>query len=187
MQPNSQNHKHKPKQQITKKIALTAIMAALTTVATFIIQIPVPATGGYLNFGDIIIFVTALTFGPTVGGFAGGIGSALSDVLSGYAFTFAPATLVIKGFEGAIAGAISNQRQIWRDILAVTIAGAEMVTGYFLAEFFPLHIGWAAATEIPGNIVQVVVGAIIGVPIALILRRSLPKGWTKMARPKKAI
>ncbi|HTY76099.1 MAG TPA: ECF transporter S component [Candidatus Nanoarchaeia archaeon] len=165
--------------RVTVIIALSGVMAALVAVATFIIQIYVPATGGYINFGDIMIFVSALMFGPLVGGIAGGVGSALSDVLSGYAFTYAPFTLVIKGFEGAIAGSISNRKQVWRDILAVTIAGVEMVGGYFLAEFFPLHIGWAALTEVPGNIAQITVGGAIGIPLALVLRRRLPEAWRK--------
>jgi uncharacterized membrane protein len=163
--------------RITVILALSGVMAALVAVATFIIQIPVAATGGYLNFGDIMIFVTALTFGPAVGGLAGGIGSFISDVAGGYAATYAPFTLVIKGVEGVIAGAISNRKQAWRDVVAVAFAGVEMVTGYFLAEFYPLHLGWAAALEVPGNILQIVVGAIIGIPIALILRRRLPLTW----------
>lgn len=174
---------NKPKKtlltKVTVVIALSAVMAALVTVATFIIQIYVPATGGYINFGDIMIFVSALTFGPVVGGIAGGFGSSLSDVLSGYAFTFAPFTLIIKGFEGTIAGLISNRRNVWRDIIAVILAGVEMVSGYFLAEFYPLHIGWAALTEVPGNISQIAVGGAIGIPVALILRRRLPKTWLK--------
>ncbi len=162
--------------RIVVVLALSSVMAALVAVATFFIQIPVPATGGYINFGDIMIFVSALTFGPIVGGLAGGIGSAISDTIGGY-FLYAPFTLIIKGIEGALAGQISNRKALWRDIIAVTVAGAEMVSGYFLAEFFPLHIGWAALAEVPGNVTQIVVGAAIGIPIALILRRRLPKSW----------
>ena len=106
-------------------------MAALVAVATFLVQVPIPATKGYLNFGDIMIFVSALTFGPIVGGFAGGVGSAISDVASGYAY-FAPFTLIIKGAEGLIAGLISNRLSRKRDIIAVVVAGVEMVSGYFL-------------------------------------------------------
>ena len=158
-------------------ISLSAVMAALVAVATLLIQIPVPATGGYINLGDIMIFVSALTFGPIVGGLAGGIGSSISDVISGYAL-YAPFTLIIKGFEGTIAGAISNRKQVWRDIIAVTVAGIQMVGGYFLAEFFPLGLKWAALAEVPGNITQIIVGAAAGIPIAWGLRRILPKNWT---------
>ena len=164
------------KKPIALSVARASIMAALVFVATFMVQIYNPATRGYLNFGDIMIFISALTFGPTVGGFAGGIGSALSDAVSGYGF-YAPFTLVIKGLEGATAGLISNRQRIWRDIIAVTVAGTVMVTGYFIAEFFPLQIGWAALAEVPGNISQIIVGAAIGIPIAIGLRRSLPKSW----------
>lgn len=158
-------------------------MAALVAVATFLVQIPIPATKGYLNFGDIMIFVGALVFGPIVGGFAGGVGSAISDVSGGYV-TFAPFTLVIKGFEGIIAGLISNRLSKRRDVLAVVIAGIEMVLGYFLAEFFGLSEGWAAATEVPFNVLQIVAGGIIGVPIAIILSRRLPESWKASARAR---
>ena len=96
------------KKTVTLLVAQAGIMAALVAVATFLVQIPIPATKGYLNFGDIMIFITALTFGPIVGGFAGGVGSAISDVASGYAY-FSPFTLIIKGAEGIIAGLISNR------------------------------------------------------------------------------
>lgn len=96
------------KRRLTLLLARSAIMAALVAVATFIVQIPNPATKGYFNIGDIMIFVSALTFGPIVGGFAGSVGSAISDVAGGYGY-FAPFTFVIKGVEGIIAGLISNR------------------------------------------------------------------------------
>jgi uncharacterized membrane protein len=160
-------------------------MAALVAVATFFPQIPIPATKGYLNFGDIMIFVSALSFGPLVGGFAGGVGSAISDVASGYAY-FAPFTLIIKGAEGLIAGLISNRLSRKRDITAVIIAGVEMVSGYFLAEFFGLSEGWAALSEVPFNILQIAVGGIVGIPIAIILRKRLPEAWRNYRTQQKA-
>src|SRR3990170_8576777 len=122
--------------------ALSGVMAALVAIATFIVQIPNPATRGYINFGDIMIFISALSFGPIVGGFAGSVGSSIADIVSGYGY-FAPFTFVIKGIEGVIAGLISNRVSIRRDVLAVIFAGSEMIIGYFLAEFFPLQLGWA--------------------------------------------
>jgi uncharacterized membrane protein len=155
-------------------VALMGVMAALVAATTFAVQIYIPATRGYLNFGDIMIFISALIFGPIIGGFAGGVGSAISDVAGGYAY-FAPYTLLIKGVEGFIAGSISNRISYRRDVLAVIIAGSEMITGYFLAEFYPLQSGWAALSEVPANIVQIVAGGLVGLPIALIVRRRLPE------------
>jgi uncharacterized membrane protein len=59
----------------------------------------------------------------------------------------------------------------------VIFAGSEMIGGYFLAEFFPLQLGWASLTEVPGNISQIVVGGIVGVSITLILRKRIPETW----------
>jgi uncharacterized membrane protein len=164
----------KKEELVLIQAALSGVLAALVAVATAIVQIPNPPTRGYINLGDIMIFVSALTFGPIVGGIAGSVGSSISDVVTGYGY-FAPFTFVIKGTEGALAGLISNKTKVSRDVLAVIVAGIEMITGYFLAEFFPLQYGWAAATEIPGNISQILVGGVVGIPIAIIIRRRLPE------------
>jgi len=160
------------------QVALSGVMAALVAVATFFVQIPNPATRGYINFGDIMIFVSALTFGPAVGGLAGSIGSSIADIASGYGY-FAPFTFVIKGAEGFIAGLISNKLSVRRDIVAVILGGSEMILGYFIVEFFPLQLGWAALTEVPGNISQIIVGAFVGILVTLILRKRLPEMWVK--------
>lgn len=68
----------------TRKLTITALMAALVTIVTMTISIPI-GMQGYLNFGDILIFASALLFGPQVALIAGGLGSALADLLSGYA------------------------------------------------------------------------------------------------------
>jgi uncharacterized membrane protein len=171
-----ENQFEKQRQARLIQVAYCAVMAALVAIATALVQIPVPATKGYLNFGDIMIFVSALVFGPIIGGFAGSVGSSLSDVATGYAY-FAPYTFLIKGIEGTLAGLISNRKNVRRDIIAVVFAGTEMVTGYFLAEFFPLQIGWAASAEVPVNILQIAVGGLIGIPLASIIRRRLPQPW----------
>ena len=85
---------------------LFALLIALTTVATMVVQIPTPPTQGYINVGDSMIYVSALLFGPLAGLLAGGIGSALADWLTGYG-QFAPYTLVIKGLEGLVVGLIA--------------------------------------------------------------------------------
>ena len=89
----------------SKTIAVYALMSALVTVATFAIRIPMVATDGYLNIGDGIVLFCGVAFGPAAGFIAGGIGSALADLISGYAHWILP-TLIIKGAEGALAGVI---------------------------------------------------------------------------------
>jgi len=61
---------------------MTAVCMALTCIATMLIQIPIPL--GYAHLGDSVILITAYLFGPVVGALAGGIGSAMADILTGY-------------------------------------------------------------------------------------------------------
>jgi uncharacterized membrane protein len=153
------------------QLSLMAVMSALVAVGTLIVQIP-NTMGGYFNVGDVMIFVSALTFSPLIGGVAGGLGSAIADLI-GFP-VFALPTLIIKGVEGLLAGLISNKKSLYRDVIAVVVAGAEMVVGYFLVEVYLWGVGSALAEILP-NIAQVSLGGLVGVPIALILRRRLPE------------
>jgi uncharacterized membrane protein len=161
------------RENLLVQISLMAIMAALVAVGTMVIRIPNPM-GGYFNVGDVMIFVAALTFNPLIGGFAGGVGSAIADAI-GFPMFVIP-TLIIKGFEGLIAGAISNRKSMFRDVLAVVLAGCEMIVGYFLVEWLVLQWGLGGAlAEVPTNVAQIVVGGIVGIPIAFVVRRRLPE------------
>lgn len=152
-------------------IALIAVMTALVAVGTLIVRIPNPM-GGYFNVGDVMIFVAALTFSPLVGGVAGGLGSAIADII-GFPL-FAIPTLLIKGLEGLIAGLVTNKKSIIRDVLAIIMAGTEMIVGYFLVELYLWGVGGALA-EVPANIAQIAIGGLLGIPISLVLRRRLPE------------
>jgi len=85
------------------KVAKLALSIALVAAATAIFTIYVPATRGYFNLGETMVYFIALYFGPFIGAFAGGVGSALADLLLGYTI-YAPATLLIKAAEGWAAG-----------------------------------------------------------------------------------
>lgn len=162
----------KPKNLLVQ-LSLMTVMTTLVAVGTLTIRIPNPM-GGYFNVGDVMIFVAALTFDPIVGGFAGGVGSAIADLI-GFPVFVIP-TLIIKGLEGTLAGLIANRKSTIRDILAVAIGGIEMVVGYFLVEAYPLQWGLGGAlAEVPGNIAQVVIGGLVGIPVAYLVRRRLPE------------
>jgi len=161
------------KKNASIQLSLTVIMTTLVTVSTLAIQIP-NSMGGYFNLGDVMIFVTSLTFGPIIGGIAGGLGSAIADIISFPIFTIP--TLFIKGLEGLIAGIVSDKEHKYRDVFAIIFAGIEMVTGYFLIEWLVLQWNIALAlAEVPANIIQVAFGGVIGIPIAYLLRKRLPE------------
>ena len=88
-----------------KKIVMSALFAALACVATMSIRIPTPGTGGYIHPGDAIVILSGIVLGPLWGLLAGGIGSALADLLGGY-FIYVPITFIIKGMVALTAGLI---------------------------------------------------------------------------------
>ena len=83
-------------------IPLVAIMTAVTTVLTMFVKIPTP-TRGYLNLSDTMIFFSSYAFGPWVGGIIGGLGPALSDLISGYP-QWAIFTFIIDGLQAVLVG-----------------------------------------------------------------------------------
>jgi len=157
----------------TLKLSFIGIMCALTTVVTWVLPIPMPATEGYINFGDAVIFITALFAGPVPAMIVGGIGSMLADIIGGY-MHWAGFTLLIKGLEGLFCGLIvkkfNKKDKFYIDILGLVAAGVWMVVGYYFAG--AILYGWAGSLEsLPGNCIQA--GVSIGVAYALyaILKR----------------
>jgi len=166
--------------EITFSLAVASVSAALVCITTIFFRIDIPATSGYFNIGEAIIYVTALLFGSYVGGIAGGLGAALADLL-GYP-VFAPGTLVIKGLEGVIVGFLNRKlfKQTSRASLSAVVSmiagGLEMVAGYFIYETAILKIGVEAAiAEVPFNIVQMLVGLVIAIPLTQVLLRIFPQ------------
>ena len=162
------------------KLAMAAVFAALVCVATLAFVISIPATSGYFNLGETVIYTAALLFGPLVGGIAGGAGAAIADIL--VAAHFAPGTLIVKGLEGAIVGLLHKkiQKRTRRLSLSATasviIGGLEMVAGYFIYEQLVLSYPLAnALVEVPFNIVQMLVGLVVAVPIMHIILRAFPQ------------
>ena len=95
---------------IILNIAIMAILTALETILTATVSIPIPATTGYFNVGEGLIYFTAVLFGPYIGAFVGGVGAAFADVLGPYAI-FAPGTFIAKGAEGFIVGLVFKYLQ----------------------------------------------------------------------------
>jgi len=91
-----------------RTLAEMVIFSALVAAATMVFSVYVPATRGYFNVGEIMVYTSALLTGPVVGAFAGGVGSMIADIALGYTH-YAPATLVIKGLEGFIVGYLSRR------------------------------------------------------------------------------
>lgn len=153
-----------------KLLVRYAVLIALTTVMTIVIHIPTIGTEGYLNLGDMVVFLAAIILGKKGGFIVGGFGSAMADLLLGYTH-YVPITLIVKGLEGFIAGSLLETEIGQRKpIIATSIAGIFMAFGYFVPEIF--MYGKAAIASIPGNIVQGLLGAVTSVVLYTALKRA---------------
>lgn len=156
-----------------RRIAIAAVMTAVIYVMTRIIQIPTPARG-FIHLGDAAVLFAAFAFGPWVGMVAGALGTTLVDLTSGYA-QWAVFTFVIHGIEGYVAGRIGHGRTDLPTLILAALAGAVvLVPGYFLAGVILEGMGGALG-ELPGNVFQMLGGAIIGIPLYLAVRRAYPR------------
>lgn len=177
--------------QNIKKLVVSALLAAMTCVATMIIKIPTP-TLGYIHPGDSFVLLCGVILGPWVGGLAAGIGSMFSDIFSGYA-SWAIPTLIIKALTACVAGLLFHKlknvfKQKTGQFAAIILGGlvgeAIMVCGYFAYEAVLAALGSGAfnqatlaagfassATGIPFNIVQGVVGILIATLLLPVLEK----------------
>lgn len=170
-----------------KQLVLTALLAALSCVATIVIQIPSPMNG-YVNLGDCFVLLSAWLLGPWYGAAAGGIGSMFADIISGYAY-YAPGTLIIKGLVALTAGLLFNLIKKKNSYAAMLVSGIVseciMVLGYFLYAGLILGKGLfgdaGAALSVPGNCIQALVGIAIGIAVMFVLNKT---GVTSKLFPK---
>ena len=115
-------------------LTMTGFMAALITIMTaYICHIPVGMNGGYIHFGDSLIYLAAVLLPRPYALAAAAIGGGMADLLT--APIWAPATMIIKML---IVLPFSNKstkivtpRNIFAAVLAYFISGLS----YFLAEY----------------------------------------------------
>lgn len=164
------------------KLVSAALFAALACIATMVIQLHL-TPNGYVNLGDCIVLLCAWVLSPPYGMAAAGIGSAMADVLSGYAY-YAPATLAVKAVMALLGGtvfrAVSARRQrrlLLACIVSAVTAEAVMAVGYYLFEAFVLGLGpIPALASLPGNALQAACGGVSGTVAYLLLRRNKTLG-----------
>lgn len=168
------------------KIIFAAISTALVCTATIFFSVYVPATEGFFNIGESMVFLSALLFGPFVGAFAGGVGSMLADLLLGYPH-YAPATLIIKASEGFVAGFLSTRnpklnKSRWKlltSILGLLAGGILAAVGstYYSGEI-ELTLGEAAFMFYIPMLFWLILGFIVALSIILAGLLTEPEiGW----------
>lgn len=156
-----------------QRVVTAALMGALVCVTTLLIQIPIPATGGYVNLGDGFVILSGVLLGPVYGALAAGIGALLTDLITGYA-VYIPATFVIKACMAVAAYLLV--RRFGRRLPAFLAAGAAaegiMVGGYWLYEACLLGLGRAAVASLLPNLAQGAAGLLSACLLLIAIHRS---------------
>ena len=149
------------------RMSIVAVTTALVAVFTIAIRIPTPL-GGYVSLCDVAVTFVSYTFGPITGLIAGGLGTAIADLVGGFG-QWAPVSFVVHGLEALIIALIVriNPDSLFYRIVSALVAVVIVAGGYFLLTGAFLVGFGAALPEVPANIVQSAVGVLLGLPLSL--------------------
>ena len=115
-------------------LVVTGIMAALITLMTaYICHIPVGTNGGYVHFGDALIYLAAALLPKPYALAAAAIGGGLADLFT--APMWLPATIVIKMLIVLPFTDHSQKIVSIRNVVAMVLAYFISGFGYFAAEY----------------------------------------------------
>lgn len=146
----------------TSQLVQLAIVTAISIVLGMFISIPTPT--GFLTLLDAGIFFAAFYFGKKEGAVVGALAGFLIDLLKGYP-NWMFFSLLIHGAQGYLAGLLGRRR-----LLGLISATLVMVLGYAIAS--GLMYGWGTVLpDIPGNIMQNMVGMVVGFALNKSLER----------------
>lgn len=158
-------------------ISLCAMLTALTFALTFVnIRLPIPGNGGLIHFGNIPVVIAAVLLGKKCSAVSGALGMTLFDLVGGW-FLWAPFTLFIRLAAGFLIGMLAEKRQgqsIKWNLLGVMAGGMLLVLGYYGAEWIIYGNAVAPIASVPGNVMQVVSMAVLGIPLSSVLKKALP-------------
>ncbi len=142
-------------------LCITAMFMALN-VAMSSFGVPVP--GGHLYMNDIVICTAAILLDPFAAFMVGGVGAFLGDMLFYPTPMFV--SLVTHGLQAVVISVFSHYTMKKHPVLAsgigVAIGAVIMVVGYSLGRAFIYSTPEYAILKLPYQILQAVVGAVIG-------------------------
>lgn len=153
-----------------KNLTFTALLAAMITIFTaYICHIPVGSNGGYIHFGDSLIYIAACLLPWPYAMAAAAIGGGLADILT--APIWAPATIIIKALISIPFTNKSSKIVTARNVISTIIAFVISATGYAIAEavITQTNILVVLPASVPGSVIQSGESAIIFIILGLVL------------------
>ncbi len=140
-------------QEKMRLLVLTGLFAALICLFTaYICHIPMGANGGYLHFGDTLIYVAAALLPQPYALLAAAIGGGLADLLT--APMWATATIIIKALITLPFTWKAQKLLCTRNRVAPFISWIISTIGYYLAEGLIFGQYAALITSVMGSALQ---------------------------------
>ena len=156
----------------TRSITITALSAALIFLFTWVVRVPGPITGGLVHMGNVPFFVASIVYGPYVGAIAGAIGMGMFDIFSGY-IAWAPITVITCLIMGYVLGNVTKRFNTKNLIIGFVLMVVIKVLGYYFGEAIMYKSFVAPFASIPGNIVQILLSAVVVFIIINPIRKGL--------------
>ncbi len=129
-----------------------AVMAALTAALTLWFHLPTGVNGGYIHFGDAVIYLAAALLPRPYAMAAGAAGGVIADLLT--APLWAPATFLIKPLIVLPFSSRGERIITRRNTAALLLAFFLSALGYFLAEGLLFGFRTAFLASVSGSAVQ---------------------------------
>lgn len=174
-----------------RNITLIGILAAMVFALTKFISIPIPTPLGKtaLSVGNAMCVLSALLFGPGIGGLAAGIGNALVDLSDP---AWAPEfwiTFINKFAMAFIAGVVMHKIRLGSDKVRVWIAGLcgaltycllyvvkNIISGVIVKGFtLDVSIAETLAVKLPVTLANAVIAVVCASALYLVLKPALQK------------
>lgn len=161
------NNTPKKNKNIDKQIRWLCITAVFMAMNVAMSSFGVPVPGGHLYLNDVIICTAAIILDPVAAFLVGGLGAFLGDLLFYPAPMFV--SLVTHGLQALVISLFTHYTLKSKPALAsgigVSVGAVIMVVGYSLGRAFIYSTPEYALLKLPYQILQAVVGAVLGMLI----------------------
>ncbi len=148
----------------TRELCLAALFTALVFVMTYVPKIPIPL--GYAHLGNAAVFLGVILMDKHKGAIAGAVGSALADLIGGFAIWILP-TLLIKYIMALIFGSLYSKNSqggftfTAKSIIGLVAACIWMVAAYTLFGAFLYDSLEAGLASTPGLAMEGLMNAVV--------------------------
>lgn len=144
----------------------TALISAIIFILTSFLKLPTAT--GYVHLGDAAVCTAAVLLPFPLGAIAAALGASLADLAAGYPIWIIPSAII----KAAMTIAFSSRSEkllIPRNFLAMGVAVVINAAGYYLAGSVIYGNFAVSLSEIPANLLQGALGALIFVIFAAFL------------------